>query len=436
MQFLYEKSCGVTDRKLQSLGEKLFPYIDHLNSCVKKGGYEFSESAINLPSDKKLLAEIIDLAQEKQNPGLKYVFLIGIGGSNLGSKALYEAMYKFSDDFAYRTPKIFFLDTVNSRQLDTASTFIQERLLNPEDFLLIVTTKSGKTTETATNLEIIFNQLAGKFDKKDIYKRMVAITDEGSPLWERAQEKKIATLSVPKNIAGRNSVLSPTGLFPMTVAGLWDTEGFLKRAEEMRGVSLQKDAQKNPALLSALIAYHHYTKGKIITNTFFFNSEFESVGQWYKQLLAESIGKKHKTDNTTQRIGITPTVSIGSTDLHSVLQLYLDGPQDKLTTFVWLDREENSTLPKNIEFGLVDAIEGKSSDEVMSAIYQATKRAYSNEELPFMEVVLEDFSDLGAFMQFKIMEVMYLARLFGVNAYDQPAVEFYKKETRNLLEKK
>ncbi|MAZ41078.1 hypothetical protein CL654_03090 [bacterium] len=434
MKFLYKESCKTTDRKLKSLGGDLFSYLEHLTSCVKNGGYEFSESAINLPSDKALLEEITSLAKEKRTKELKYIFLIGIGGSNLGSKALYEAMYKFSDQFEYRVPKIFFLDTVNSRLLITTQTFIREKLNDPKEFIVITTTKSGKTTETATNVEVVFEALSKKFTKTDIYNRMVVITDKESPLWNEAKDKNISTLSIPKMVAGRNSVLSPTGLFPMTLAGLWDTGAFLKRAEEMRDTCLINDIENNPALLSALITYHHYTKGKTIVNSFFFNSEFESVGRWYTQLLAESVGKKHNSDGVTKRIGVTPTVSIGSTDLHSVLQLYLDGPDDKLTTFVWFNREGNIELPEKSEFGLVDMIEGKTSDDVISAIYEATKRAYKKEGLPFVEVVLEDFSDLGAFMQFKIMEVMYLAKLLGVNAFDQPAVEYYKKETRNLLE--
>jgi len=433
MNFLYKDTCEVTDRKLEFSSKELFPYIDHLVSCVKSGGYEFSESAINLPGDKKLLGEIESLAEEKRTDELKYIFLIGIGGSNLGSKALYEAMYKFADEFSYRVPKIFFLDTINSRFIDTLKKFINEKLNNPKEFLLITTTKSGKTTETAVNLEIIFKELSKKFSKTEIYNRSVSITDQESSLYKKSKDKGISILSIPKMVSGRNSVLSPTGLFPMSIAGLWDTKNFLKSAEGMRNKCLLKDVHKNPALLSALILFLNFKKGKTIINNFFFNSEFESLGKWYEQLLAESIGKKHANDGTTNRTGITPTTSIGSTDLHSVLQLYLDGPRDKLTTFIWFDRQEDANIPDELEFELVDDISGKSSDIVIGSIYKATKSAYKKEHLPFTEIILKDFSDVGAFMQFKIMEVMYLARFFGVNAFDQPAVEYYKKETRRIL---
>jgi len=430
MKFLYKENCGITERKLESLGKTLFPYIDHILACRESGRYEFSESFINLPTDKVLVEEVIDLVKEKKTNALKYIFLIGIGGSNLGVKALYEAMYEFS----HHTPKIFFLDTINSQLLEKARIFIDKTLKNPDECLVVVITKSGKTTETVVNAEIIFSALAKKFGKNKTYEQMVVITDDGSSLWKEAKEKKISTLSIPKIITGRTSVFSSVGLFPMSIVGLGDIEFFLKKIEEMRDCSLSKDIFKNPALLSALVTYCHIIDGKTITNTFFFNRELESMGKWYAQLIAESVGKRHTSNGITERIGITPTTSIGSTDLHSVLQLYIDGPQDKLTTFVWFDGKESEKIPQETEFNLVPAIKGKTSTEVITAIYEATKQAYKKEKLPFMEVVMEDISDLGVFMQFKMMEVIYLAKLLNVNPFNQPAVEYYKKETRRLLE--
>ncbi len=138
--------------------------------------------------------------------------------------------------------------------------------------------------------------------------------------------------------------------------------------------------------------------------------------------------------------GITATVSVGSTDLHSVGQLYLGGPRDKFTTFISAVRDGASPVVpaagSRIFTGIVEMIEGKSMNAIMDAILAGTKIAYKKNELPFAEIILADISEksLGYFMQFKMIEIMYIAKLMGVNAFDQPSVESYKTETKNILE--
>jgi len=167
-----------------------------------------------------------------------------------------------------------------------------------------------------------------------------------------------------------------------------------------------------------------------------FNSELESLGKWYRQLLGESIGKEKDKDGNSINFGITPTVSVGSTDLHSMGQLYIGGPKDKLTTFIW------AALPKNTQDissslfpNLVEGIDGKTTQYVMDAILDGTKNAYEKNKLPFMEVVMENISEksLGEFMQFKMMEMLYLGKLLNINPFDQPSVEEYKSEVRKIL---
>lgn len=133
--------------------------------------------------------------------------------------------------------------------------------------------------------------------------------------------------------------------------------------------------------------------------------------------------------------GITPTVSVGSVDLHSVAQLYLGGPKDKVTTFVYTEPDNSLILEDASRYPLVPNIEGKSIDQITHAIIGGTKAAYLKAGLPYMEYVLEKLTayELGAFLQFKMCEMMYLGKLMEVNTFDQPEVELYKTETKRIL---
>jgi glucose-6-phosphate isomerase len=207
-------------------------------------------------------------------------------------------------------------------------------------------------------------------------------------------------------------------------------------ASQIRTVCTNENIEENPALLSAATIFYHQKKGKNINDTFIFHPELESVGKWYRQLMGESLGKEHDLQGNVIHAGVTPTVSVGSTDLHSVGQLYLGGPRDKITTFVYTeDTTQTVRIPDTLEFPLVEGISGKNDSDIMKAICEGTKIAYKNQGLPFMEVILEKISEkeLGAFLQFKMIEMMYLGQLLNVNAFDQPHVELYKVETKRIL---
>ena len=155
--------------------------------------------------------------------------------------------------------------------------------------------------------------------------------------------------------------------------------------------------------------------------------------------MGESIGKEYNRNGVRIHNGITPTVSIGSTDLHSMAQLYLGGPYDKFTTFVRVEHPTSTVMiPTLPEYeSLVRGIQGRSLHEIMLAILEGVQSAFRKDARPFVEVTLPDKTpgSIGQFMQFKMMEMMFLGTLCGVNAFDQPSVEAYKQETRLILEK-
>ncbi|HJP96835.1 MAG TPA: hypothetical protein VJ843_05710 [Candidatus Saccharimonadales bacterium] len=411
-------------------------YTARLRQVVAAGDYEAAEASLNLPKDTGLLQEVRTLAEQKVSPNLKYSVVVGIGGSNLGTKAVYDAILGARDSLrpqGEEFPKLLFAETTDPEWLLGAQHLI-ENLHSPDEILVTVISKSGGTAETIANFEIIAAELAEKLG--DVHDRFVVITDEGSKLWEAASTQNIARLSLPGQVGGRYSVLSAVGLFPLQTVGI-DIAQLQQGASQMLDACL-KEGGRNLAAQSATVLAAHLQKGYTINDNFFFHPELESVGKWYRQLMGESVGKERSLTGETVHTGITPTVSLGSTDLHSVGQLYLGGPKDKLTTFVSAPNKlVNVQVPQNRIFpDLVPMINGKTAENIMDAILQGVQIAYQKADLPYMQVTLDAINEesLGAFLQFKMLEMMYLGQLLNVNSFDQPNVEAYKVETKRLLE--
>lgn len=411
--------------EISPLITSLSSYREHLVTVSNDKTYAHLESSLTLPFDENILAKVQAMKEKKITKNLKYILIIGIGGSNLGTKALYDAFFGFYDLVEpTRFPKMIFLDTQDETVLAKTSALIQS-LSSKEEILVNALSKSGSTTETMSNLEVIIKILKDKFG--EVQDRFVFTTDDGSKMHQIANTKGIDVLTLPKTVGGRFSVFSAVGLFPLAMAG-FELQAILSGAQEMRDRCLSDD-QANPAMTSAAQLYYYSTRGKTIHDLFIFLPQLESLGKWYRQLMGESIGKNGK--------GITPTVSIGSTDLHSVGQLYLGGPKDKITTFLYGTATKSTlTVPTEMEFHLVEGIQGKKISVIMNAIVSGTKIAYKNQDLPFMEICFDELSakEISAFMQFKMMEMMYLGQLMKINAFDQPHVELYKTETKRILQ--
>ena len=438
IEFIYQDTADVNSVDLSSGEKELKEYAGLMNKVMEGGRYDEPESSINLPSDENFKKSLLEQVKKERNKELRYVIVVGIGGSNLGTMALYRALRGRLDVFLHAgDPKMIFVDTVSPPLISQAIDFIENQIEKPEEVLINMISKSGETTETVANFEIIYDALKKKFGNK-ADDRIVFTTDKGSKLWNIAESKKMKLLEIPQKIGGRYSVFSAAGLFPLGLAN-FNIEGFWDGAQEMVKRCLRYETYENPALTSAIITAGHYQKGIIINNNFFFNPELKSVGKWYTQLMSESIGREYNLEGKKVNVGITPVVSIGSTDLHSMAQLYLGGRKDKLTQFIYASQKDNAPkVPTELFMpGLVEDIEGKSVAEIMDAIFYGIKIAYIKNGLPFSEIVMHKISEntLGQYMQLKMMETMYLARLLGVNAFDQPKVEDYKRETREILKK-
>ena len=430
-----DNNCLVSKKDLAIIFEKLKNEIINIKDSLDHE-YEDKYGSINLPNDYDMVKKIKNLIEIKKKLNPKYIIVIGIGGSNLGTLAIQEALLGKYYNLKDSNIKIFYADTVDSDQLNDIIDIIEPALKKGEKILINCISKSGGTTETISNFEI-FIDIIKKYIKE--YKKYIIVTtDEDSKFWRFAKEKGFDVLGIPKNVGGRYSIFSSVSLFPLGLIGL-NIDKILKGALAMRDICLSLDIDKNIASRSACYIYKYYKMGFNIHDLFLFSPDFESIGKWYRQLIGESIGKEYNKDNKQIFCGITPTVSIGSTDLHSMAQLYLGGPYDKFTTFIRINKNKSTLkLPNFDEYStLVNNIQQKKISEIMDAIFYGTKKSYKKGKRPFLEIVFPDKyeSSIGQFLQYKMIEIMYLGFLLNVNPFDQPNVEDYKNETKSVLEK-
>lgn len=435
ISFKFAETAGLEPSEIAQQATALNEYATYLRQIVVSRNMEAPEASINVPSDLGTINTVRTMVKSLRGDNLKVVIVVGIGGSDLGTKAIVNAVLGEQSLRPYTFPRIIFADTVSDRMLKSIQSLIEHDVHEKDGFVLNVITKSGITTETLANFELLYKWLSDKFG--DIHERVVITTTENSLLWNESANRNIATLPIPEKVGGRYSTFTPVGLFPLALAGI-DIEQLCQGAAKMRTRCLQIDVLGNPALASALVIYRHVSSGIRIHNSFFFNPELESLGKWYRQLMGESLGKEVDVTGSVVMAGITPIVSIGSADLHSMTQLYLGGPRDKMTSFIYAHRVDKPlSVPSTLLIpDLIRGIEGKTIAEIMESILSGVKKAYFKRKIPYVEIDLPDTSEgtIGQFMQFKMLEIMYLAKLMGVNAFDQPNVQEYKEETRRLLD--
>ncbi|MFB6212259.1 MAG: hypothetical protein ABEI53_00355 [Candidatus Magasanikbacteria bacterium] len=435
LHFNCKETSLVPSSEMSDILSSLESYHEHLKEVYAEDDYSYNESSLNLPSDSRRFEMVETLGENKSSTELKYIFLVGIGGSNLGAKAVYDALRGKLGSLSGEFPKLVFVDTVDPSLLRSARSVIKNDIEDPKEFALAVVSKSGNTTETIANFEVLVSALKEEFDNFE--NRIVAITDEGSSLDSSVSETDIDTLYIPDKVGGRFSVLSAVGILPLYLSEV-DVYSLMDGAKKTVESCLGSEIGSNPAAISASLQYWWSQNGVNISNNFFFDPDLESLGKWYRQLMAESLGKEKNREGQKVNIGITPVASIGSTDLHSQAQLYFGGPKDKFTNLVYVSSgERGPSVPEKLYLGdIVSGVKGQDIHSLMDALYGGVKEAYKKNNLPFVETVLDSVSaePIGSYLQFKMMEIMYLGELLNVNAFNQPSVEDYKEETRKILE--
>jgi glucose-6-phosphate isomerase len=391
--------------------------------------YETNYASINVPFDKPQLNQIKKVIAAKKKLDIDTIIIIGIGGSNLGTLAIHQALNGLLYNET-KKPQVFFADTTDPIYLSNLQQLIENKIKLKKNILLNIVTKSGSTIETTANLQVLVEPLKKTFKNYNDY--IVVTTDKGSPLDIWAQQETITVLYIPKLVGGRYSVFTAVGLFSLGFIGI-NVEKLLKGAQDATVSSLQKNSI---AQQSAAAIYDAYQNGYIIHDLFIFALNLEGFGKWYRQLSGESLGKQTLHD-PDKYCSLTPTVSMGSADLHSVAQLYLGGKPPIFTTFIGI-KKWNQTLKIKNDTSLKKlntSIQEKTINEIMDAIFHGTMDAFKKQEINFDCCILPEINEyyMGNLLQTCMIQMIYLAKLCNVNPFNQPHVELYKKEIKKIL---
>ncbi len=360
--------------------------------------------------------------------------VVGMGGSVVGNELLHFGLSNIYANLE-NEKKVFFIDNIDA---DTNPTLLSNLDLKKTFFNFI--TKSGSTSETLLNLLLIFDFL--KRENLDIKKHVLFTTDrEKGLLRELANELDIKAFPIDPLVGGRYSVLSSVGLFSAAFEG-FDIEKILYGAQKRKIHFETSDVLEEAALVLPFVQYKLFKERKVNINVLFsYSDSLEYLGKWYEQLLAESIGKKFSKDGDIVNVGITPVVARGAYHQHSTLQLFIEGPYDKLIIFVFPKEKNKDYEIKESEFIQKEDVEfllNKNYSELLKQEYYATKAALTVAGKPnvSIEVPKIDEESLGELIYFFELEVLSLGEMLNINPVDQPGVELGKKFTHALMNDK
>lgn len=414
--------------------DQLRPFVELSNQILenKSGAGNDFLGWVDLPKnyDKEEFVRIQKAAEKIKNDS-EILIVIGIGGSYLGAKAAIEFLsntfYNNQDKSVRKGPQIFFAGT------NMSPVYLKHLLdlVGDKDFSINVISKSGTTTEPAIAFRVFKEKLEKKYGKKEAAKRIYATTDKAKgALKNLSTSEGYETFVVPDNVGGRFSVLTAVGLLSIAVAGINIQELMDGAAAAMEDYS-NKNFYENDAMIYAATRHILYNKGKnieILTN---YEPRLHFIAEWWKQLFAESEGKDGK--------GIYPTSADFSTDLHSIGQSIQEARRTMFETVLLIDKPEEDILINKEEVDLdgLNYISGKTLDYVNKQAAKGVILAHVTGNVPNLVISIPEATpfNLGYLFYFFEKAVAIGGYMLGINPFDQPGVEEYKKNMFALLEK-
>ena len=364
------------------------------------------------------------------------ILVLGIGGSALGGLALSEALLKpywnlLTPEQRNNLPRLFFLDNIDP---DSMNGLLD--ILDLKKTLVNVITKSGSTAETMSQYMIIKNRLEQELGD-DYRKNIVATTDKKiGVLRQLADQEGYKTFVIPDDVGGRFSVFSAVGLLPLALVGI-DIDEIMNGVKDMDLSLKNTDIRQNMAAQGALIQYLMDTKkGKNISVMMPYSSRLRYVSDWFVQLWAESLGKEINNNNETIHNGPTPVRALGATDQHSQVQLFNEGPNDKIITFIRVDEFDTVLeIPQIFSYTGIGYLGGKSINDLLNAEANSTRVTLVDYKRPTMTISLPkiDAYNLAQLLYMLEVQTAIAGELYNINTFDQPGVEQAKNYTYALM---
>ncbi len=364
------------------------------------------------------------------------ILVLGIGGSALGGLAVTEALLKpfwnlLTPEQRDGLPRIFFLDNIDP---DTISGLLN--VIDLKKTLVNVITKSGSTAETMSQFMIVKNILEQELGA-DYRKNIVATTDKKTGILRQiAEQEGYKTFVVPDDVGGRFSVFSAVGLLPFALVGI-DIDEIINGIKDMDLALKNTDINENIAAQNALIHYLMDTKkGKNLSVMMPYSSRLKYVSDWYVQLWAESLGKNKDNEGNDVNIGPTPIKALGATDQHSQIQLYNEGPNNKIINFIRVEEFDNILeIPNIFEYTGIGYLGGKSINQLINAEADSTRVALSDYCRPTVTITLPKVNGyyVGQLLYMFEVQTAIAGELYNINTFNQPGVEQAKNYTYALM---
>lgn len=411
--------------------------VQRIESERKAGARRYRD----LPDDSEMLKRV-QAAVKRRKPGCDALVVLGIGGSALGNIALQTALsHPYHNELPPGKrdgPRLYVIDNVDPVQfrglLDRIGPALARTCIN-------VISKSGETAETAAQFLIIRDLLERKLGPRTLRDRLIVTTDaRAGAMREIVDAEGYESLPVPEGVGGRFSVLSAVGLFSAAMCGI-DIRSLLAGAAEMSKRVADTNVSKNPAAMLALVLHLFYTAGKRLHVMFPYSNQLRDFADWFRQLWAESLGKDKDLDGRPVSIGPTPIRALGATDQHSQVQLFREGPNDKV--FIFLQVEQfalDVKIPKAPKHWpeTLAYLGGASLANLLNAEKCATQYALVASQRPCLTVRFPRINahTIGQFIMLFEAATSIAGLLLNVNAYDQPAVQLGKDCTFALMGRK
>lgn len=419
---------GVSDAEWKTM----VPRLRTAKKAVQKLSRSHEQGFLHLPSDRAAHERVLKIA-ERLTHRFTDMVVLGIGGSDLGARSLLQALPHPSNPRQRQLNIHFAGSSTDPEELTNLM-----RTLRPKRTCINVISKSGQTLETMASFLVLRDLLKRRIGNRTFARHIIATTDpEAGALRELAQHEQYETLSIPPNVGGRFSVLSPVGLLPAAVRGI-DTNKLLSGArlfiERFHELNVNECACTKYAGLHVL----GMEKRKQYIHVLMpYTRRMGEFAAWVRQLSAESLGKRLTRSNDVVHTGPTPVASIGPEDQHSQLQLYSEGPFDKLITFVRVHRfaEDIKTPDASDVHPDIAYIGNRSFTNLMRIEHRATAESLRQMKRPngTIDVSIIDERTVGILYVFFEIAVSIMGELLDVNAFNQPGVELSKKIMRNEL---
>jgi len=421
---------GVEEHEIAALQPRVEAIHADLMAGREQGRYPFYD----LPGDRGQLEQMLE-AGERLAGRCRNLLVLGIGGSALGTTALFRALADLQHNLnpPKGRPRLFVLDNV-----DPVGIHALLNQLDASETHCVVISKSGTTVETMAQF-LLLRQWLEQGVGDAFREQLIFITDPAKGgLRQLAGQEGVETYAIPDGVGGRFSVFTPVGLLPLAAVGV-DITALLTGAEAFRERLTAPGLFENPAYLNAVLQFLAYGKGLHTTVMMSYSDQLRDVADWFRQLWAESLGKKYAVDGRVVHLGPTPVNALGTTDQHSQVQLYMEGPFDKTVTLLAPEKFSNdmelSAWPAAPQ---LDYLHGKSLGQLMRSEQLATAVALAKNRRSNCTLTVPEVSPgtLGQLLYMLEVQTVFAGGLFGVNPLDQPGVEEGKEFTYALMGRK